>query len=389
MEKDGFGTAIVEWLFPFVKLFRTMWRILRHPFAFDDYIHSTPKQIASFFFVSVGLSAFFWKFEQHAVDLASASLNSVLDEVNALVHLAIPKYDVGPLLLIPLMVLVWSVFFAFAFHGLWWLGRYLLSDRVKRILRKGEGVPGRPLRTILGACIFSAGLSVLLLTVLPAMAVVASTNLTYQGTEVSLDLDVHNFREFIAFLLMCVAMYSAFILFIAAPLWFARIYGLRLPVSYIMTFAVIIMIILPYAAAKPNLEPEGGFAEDWVASGFLVFFDFDSDLITEKGHAILQHVAAVASRAAKAGTLTNVEIGGSIDTAEAADGPPDLAWRRGVAVGQTLTALGVPREFVFARSLGSGHLLVFTPKNVREPQNRFATITIRAYGTVIGARESP
>jgi outer membrane protein OmpA-like peptidoglycan-associated protein len=188
-----------------------------------------------------------------------------------------------------------------------------------------------------------------------------------------------------AFIIELLAMYGGFILFVATPVWFARIYGLRKTASYLMSFAVLMIIILPFAFAKPKEQP--GFAEEWVSSGFLVFFDYNSDRFGEKGQAILEHVAAVAVNAAKTGALTSVEIGGATDTAEAAESSSDLAWQRAVSIGKALTALGVPREFVFARSLGAGHLLVFTPENVREPRNRFVTITIRAYGRVINAVE--
>jgi hypothetical protein len=160
ISRDGFATAIFEKLFPFLTLFETMWRMLRHPLKFDDYVYSTPKQIVIFFFVSAGLSGFFWKFEQRAIDLAASQLGQIIHGANEFVHLITPKYDISPLVIIPLIVLLGSLSFALVFHGFWWLGRFLLSDRVKRILRKGDGVPGRPVRAIVGACIFSAGLCV-------------------------------------------------------------------------------------------------------------------------------------------------------------------------------------------------------------------------------------
>lgn len=385
MSKDGFGSAIFEKLFPIFTLFETMWRMLRHPFGFDDYVHCTPKQIVSFFFVSAGLSAFFWKFEQRAVDLAASRLDQIINGGNGLVHLIIPKYDISPLMAIPLMILLYSFAFAFVFHGVWCVGRFLLSDQVKRILRKGDGVLGRPLRLIVGACIFSAGLFVLLLTVMPAIAVLLSVNLKYEGSQISFHTTGHSISGILSAMSLLVAMYGGFILFAVTPIWFARIYGLRKLVSYIMSSVVLMIIILPFAFAKP--QAHSGFAEEWVSSGFLVYFDYDRDQVGEKGETILRHVAAIAMDAARTGALGAVEIGGATDTAEAAVGAPDLAWQRAVAVGKALISFGVPQEAVFARSLDDGHLLVFTPNNVREPRNRFATIAIRAYGRVINATE--
>jgi outer membrane protein OmpA-like peptidoglycan-associated protein len=224
-----------------------------------------------------------------------------------------------------------------------------------------------------------------LLTVLPALAVVLSKELNYSGGTVSLNFRVESVRDVIAFVITLLWLYLFFIVTVAAPFWFSNIYGLRLATSYIISVASLAILVLPPSFAKQTPLEQYGFAENWVASGFLLYFDYGSDQILENYKPVLNHVAAVALKAAQSHALESVEISGGIDTAEVVENPPDLAWRRGVSVGQALTALGVPGEYIFARSLAAGHQLVFTPKNTKKPENRFVTITIRAYGAVINA----
>ena len=75
--------------------------------------------------------------------------------------------------------------------------------------------------------------------------------------------------------------------------------------------------------------------------------------------------------------MTRIEVTGHTDTSGSAQYNQGLSVRRANAVAAELVRLGVPRNEISARGVGESQLLVPTPDNTREPQNRRVEIVLR------------
>jgi outer membrane protein OmpA-like peptidoglycan-associated protein len=104
---------------------------------------------------------------------------------------------------------------------------------------------------------------------------------------------------------------------------------------------------------------------------FLVFFDWDKSLITAEAAAILDRAAEQFAATGQA----NVALAGHTDTSGNADYNMRLSQRRADAVKAYLAGKGVPEAAMVTEAFGQTRLLVETPDNVREPQNRRVEIT--------------
>ncbi len=104
---------------------------------------------------------------------------------------------------------------------------------------------------------------------------------------------------------------------------------------------------------------------------FLVFFDWDKSLITADAALILDRAA----EQFKATGQANVALAGHTDTSGNADYNMRLSQRRADAVKAYLAGKGVPEAAMVTEAFGQTRLLVETPDNVREPQNRRVEIT--------------
>jgi outer membrane protein OmpA-like peptidoglycan-associated protein/opacity protein-like surface antigen len=104
---------------------------------------------------------------------------------------------------------------------------------------------------------------------------------------------------------------------------------------------------------------------------FLVFFDWDKSLITADAAAILDRAA----EQFKATGQANVALAGHTDTSGNADYNMRLSQRRADAVKAYLAGKGIPEAAMVTEAFGQTRLLVETPDNVREPQNRRVEIT--------------
>jgi outer membrane protein OmpA-like peptidoglycan-associated protein/opacity protein-like surface antigen len=104
---------------------------------------------------------------------------------------------------------------------------------------------------------------------------------------------------------------------------------------------------------------------------FLVFFDWDKSLITAEAASILDRAAEQFAATGQ----TSVVLAGHTDTSGNADYNMRLSQRRADAVKAYLAGKGVPETAMTTEAFGQTRLLVETPDNVREPQNRRVEIT--------------
>ncbi|MBW6399669.1 OmpA family protein [Roseomonas sp. HJA6] len=109
------------------------------------------------------------------------------------------------------------------------------------------------------------------------------------------------------------------------------------------------------------------------ARTFLVFFDWNRADLTDRARQIVSEAAQARTQQA----VTRIEVNGYTDTSGSAQYNQGLSVRRANAVAAELIRLGVPRQEIVARGFGETNLLVPTPDNTREPQNRRVEIILR------------
>jgi len=109
------------------------------------------------------------------------------------------------------------------------------------------------------------------------------------------------------------------------------------------------------------------------ARTFLVFFDWNRADLTARARQIIGEAAQARTRQ----PVTRIEVNGHTDTSGSAGYNQGLSERRAAAVAAELVRLGVPRGEIVTRGFGQSQLLVATPNNVREPQNRRVEIVLR------------
>jgi OmpA-OmpF porin, OOP family len=99
---------------------------------------------------------------------------------------------------------------------------------------------------------------------------------------------------------------------------------------------------------------------------FLVFFDWDSAIVSPSG----REVIGLAAQTYKAGSPVTVQVTGFTDTSGSADYNQRLSVRRANAAAAILAQDGVPQGSMVVTGRGQNDLRVPTPDGVREPQNR-------------------
>jgi outer membrane protein OmpA-like peptidoglycan-associated protein len=109
------------------------------------------------------------------------------------------------------------------------------------------------------------------------------------------------------------------------------------------------------------------------ARTFLVFFDWNRADLTARARQIIAEAAQARTRQA----VTRIEVTGHTDTSGSAQYNQGLSVRRANTVAAELVRLGVPRNEITTRGVGESQLLVPTPDNTREPQNRRVEIVLR------------
>ncbi|CAH0160579.1 OmpA family protein [Roseomonas sp. CECT 9278] len=123
----------------------------------------------------------------------------------------------------------------------------------------------------------------------------------------------------------------------------------------------------------PRTAPVPAAAAPAPARTFLVFFDWNrADLSTRA-----RQIIADAAQARSSQAVTRIEVTGHTDTSGSPQYNQGLSVRRANAVAAELVRLGVPRSEITATGVGESQLLVATPDNTREPQNRRVEIVLR------------
>jgi outer membrane protein OmpA-like peptidoglycan-associated protein len=116
---------------------------------------------------------------------------------------------------------------------------------------------------------------------------------------------------------------------------------------------------LPAPAAMPAPPPAA-------AKVFIVFFDWDKDIVTREGQAIIQQAAD----AYRAGAPVQIQVTGYTDRSGSPGYNQRLSERRANNVAKALAALGVPKTQMAVSGRGENDNRVPTAPGVREPQNR-------------------
>ena len=125
-------------------------------------------------------------------------------------------------------------------------------------------------------------------------------------------------------------------------------------------------------APPPPLPPQAPPPVVEVPREFIVFFGFNKFNLT--GDA--QKVVSEAASAAAAANADQIVVVGHTDSVGSPRYNTELSERRADAVRSELVRLGVSGDRISASGRGEADLMVQTGDNVREPQNRRATITI-------------
>ena len=106
---------------------------------------------------------------------------------------------------------------------------------------------------------------------------------------------------------------------------------------------------------------------------FVLYFQFESDTLTDASAALVPQILA----AVKALAVPEVVIIGHTDTMGDRKSNLALGLKRAMAVRNILGTAGLPPELMDVTSHGEGDLLVKTHDNTPEPRNRRVEITVR------------
>jgi len=124
------------------------------------------------------------------------------------------------------------------------------------------------------------------------------------------------------------------------------------------------------AKVEGAMAPKPTAAKPEPVKDFMVFFDWNKANLTPEAQKLIADAAAQA----KTTGAKQVHIVGFTDTSGSAAYNMRLSVRRAEAVKAEMVRLGVPANIVSVEGRGQTDLLVPTADNVREPQNRRATI---------------
>jgi outer membrane protein OmpA-like peptidoglycan-associated protein len=128
-----------------------------------------------------------------------------------------------------------------------------------------------------------------------------------------------------------------------------------------------------YNFGRTGVAPVPAAVAPAPARTFLVFFDWNRADLTARARQIIAEAAQARTRQA----VTRIDVTGHTDTSGSAQYNQGLSVRRANAVAAELVRLGVPRSEITATGVGESQLLVPTPDNTREPQNRRVEIVLR------------
>jgi outer membrane protein OmpA-like peptidoglycan-associated protein len=129
--------------------------------------------------------------------------------------------------------------------------------------------------------------------------------------------------------------------------------------------------VTPAAAPPPPPPPP---AARPAQQAFLVFFDFNRSNLRPDAMATIQQAAQVIMAG---GSARMTLVTGHTDTVGSVQYNIGLSQRRADAVRGQLVQLGVPANVITTRAMGKSQLLVPTPDQTREAQNRRAEIVVQ------------
>ena len=118
----------------------------------------------------------------------------------------------------------------------------------------------------------------------------------------------------------------------------------------------------------PSLSPSSP-----VSRSYLVFFDADKAVLTDRARAIFMEAASNSTKV----QYSLIEVNGYTDTFRSPQYSQELSVRMAQTVAAELVKDGIPQTAISFQGFGSTHLLVPTGPGVREPQNRRVEILIK------------
>jgi OOP family OmpA-OmpF porin len=127
------------------------------------------------------------------------------------------------------------------------------------------------------------------------------------------------------------------------------------------------------APAAPTAPAPVASPAPAAARSYLVFFDWDKAMLTDRARSIVKEAAENSTRV----QVTRIEVNGYTDTSGTPLYNQGLSLRRARAVAAELVRDGVAQNTISVQGLGDTNLLVPTGAGVREPQNRRVEIIIR------------
>jgi len=127
-----------------------------------------------------------------------------------------------------------------------------------------------------------------------------------------------------------------------------------------------------FSVAPPAPAPAAA-APAAAMRSFMVFFDWDRAVLTDRARQVIQEAAATSRQVQH----TRIEVNGYADTSGTPRYNMDLSMRRAQNVAAELVRNGVARGEIAIKAFGDTVLLVPTGPGVREPQNRRVEIIIR------------
>ena len=108
------------------------------------------------------------------------------------------------------------------------------------------------------------------------------------------------------------------------------------------------------------------------ARSYLLFFDWDSTILSARANQIIADAASAAQHL----NVTRIAVAGHADASGTPEYNLGLSHRRADVVASALVQLGIPRDEISITALGDTQLLVPTAPGVREPQNRRVQIVL-------------
>lgn len=125
--------------------------------------------------------------------------------------------------------------------------------------------------------------------------------------------------------------------------------------------------------APITTDMSAGSATPAQQATFIVFFDWDKHNLSQSAYAVLD---AVAKEVKGRQDFKQIVIVGHTDTSGSEKYNDRLSFKRGNAVRDNLISAGYPADKIRVEGRGEKELLVSTPDNIRQPENRRAQITL-------------